>query len=239
MATLSTYREIITTSTYTDEFLDSYNSTLASNIKEHEWEWETYNNKYRKIYLKSNYYEGFYQSYNNSPTTTTSADWYDPVWSAPPPEPVDVRVRRIMHNRQVPTIIGTRQPLQWTRDERELRARETLRRVVGEQRFRQYLKCGFITVQARSGLTYQIFPGHSMTCVWDKGQRIERLCAYLPGFPNTDQLITRYLMILNNEAGFRQLANRWRASQVDRQSAMANVDDRSLVEIFRELKAVA
>jgi hypothetical protein len=46
-----------------------------------------------------------------------------------------------------------------------------------------------------------------MTIVWHKGKMVEKLCVYLPNFPDTDQLIMRYLMALNNESQLRSLSN--------------------------------
>tara|TARA_Y100000034_G_C6761153_1_gene339025 strand:- start:415 stop:753 length:339 start_codon:yes stop_codon:yes gene_type:complete len=76
-----------------------------------------------------------------------------------------------------------------------------------QQKFRAFLKNGFISVRAKSGKVYQIFPGHDITCVFEQGKMIERLCVVLKGnFPPTDQLIVRYLILLNDEEKFRSIA---------------------------------
>jgi hypothetical protein len=94
-----------------------------------------------------------------------------------------------------------------TTDIRETRARETLKRVLGDDKFKRFLKHGFVSVRAKSGLVYQIFPAHGITNVYRDGEHIERLCVVLRGsFPPTDSLIMRYLLILNDERDFRKHA---------------------------------
>ena len=120
-------------------------------------------------------------------------------------------------------------------DIREQRARATLRRVVGDAKFRSFLKTGFVTVQGPSGLTYQIFPGHGITRVFDHGKPVERLCVVLRGdFAPTDSVITRFLMLLNDEAQFRSLAIRSNFSNIRR--ALPEADLRPLLEIFSGMK---
>lgn len=144
------------------------------------------------------------------------------------------RLRDIIRNRQAPYAITSRKHLQPPRDVREVRARETLRRVLGEQKFRSFLKNGFVSVKAKSGLVYQIFPGHDMTKVYKNGQYTEKLCVVLRGqFPPTDSLIMRYLLILNDERDFRKHAI---SHSVYQPSEPKPVDQRPLTEIFKELK---
>ncbi len=148
------------------------------------------------------------------------------------------RLRKMIASRQAPMVITaskTRNPLKVAADIREERARETLRRVLGEEKFRNYVSNGFVSVKARSGLVYQIFPGHGITCVYDRGKMVDRLCVVLNGsFPPTDSLIMRYLMILNNEQQFRGYAIKHSVNQVPQQTV--KIDTRPLTEIFRELK---
>lgn len=125
------------------------------------------------------------------------------------PKPLSARLKEVISKRMAPAIIlnDRRRSLSLAKDVREERARETLRRVVGDQRFRKYLKYGFLDIKAKSGLVYQIFAGHGITCVFDKGKLVDRLCVVLRGeYPPTDSLIMRYLLILNNETQFRSLA---------------------------------
>lgn len=156
-----------------------------------------------------------------------------------PARPLSVgdRLRQMMQARQGPMLLVTRDPLKAAADDRERRARETLQRVLGEDKFRNFLRCGFVSVRAKSGLTYQIFPGHGITCVYRDGQMVERLCVVLTGdFPPTDSLIMRYLIILNNEDQFRSKAVK---HPVKERKQPAQIDLRTLPEIYRELRAVA
>lgn len=73
------------------------------------------------------------------------------------------RLKQILQDRQAPLVITSRKGLGQTTDIREMRARETLRRVLGEDKFRRFIKHGFVSVRAKSGLVYQIFPAHGIT----------------------------------------------------------------------------
>jgi hypothetical protein len=107
--------------------------------------------------------------------------------------------------------------------------------VVGEAQFRNYLTHGFVTARPKSGRHYQIFPGMKMTKVFEQGVLIEELCTYVAGnFPATDQVITRFLMILNNEEDFRLRSNVFERRGVLTLPAPV-VDQRSLVDIYRSL----
>lgn len=119
------------------------------------------------------------------------------------------RLRDLIRRRSGPAIIvGRRDPAATEFDEREERARDTLRRVVGDDQYRRFLKHGFVSLKAKSGRVYCVYPGHQQTLVYQGGRMIEILCVVLRGqFPPTDVLITRYLMLLNDEAGFRKIAN--------------------------------
>lgn len=152
------------------------------------------------------------------------------------------RLRQIIDGRCSPNIIirqnDRRKPLPMPEDIREQRARETLRRVVGDKKFTNFLRAGFLSVKAKSGLVYQIFPGHGITCVFNQGKLVDRLCVVLQGgFPPTDSLIMRYLMILNNENQFRSYAIKHSTTVQVQQYGTA--DMRPLAEIFKELKEKA
>jgi hypothetical protein len=182
-----------------------------------------------------------YKKYQYIDATTCSDNWvvYNPCCINLPPLSPGERLKQILQSRQGPLIIGTRKAIAPSAPERELRARETLQRVVGELQYRKFLKHGFITVRAKSGLVYQLF--HNSTYAWRDGKRVEHLCVVLRGdFPPTDTLIVRYLMILNNEEQFRATANRSQACHSGNPfDAGQRQDLRSLVEIFRELKLAA
>lgn len=136
--------------------------------------------------------------------SSTSSDYVAPTRSR------KTRLRQAIRQRYShPGIVTSRKCIQPAKDIRESRARETLCRVIGQEAYRRFLIDGFVSVRSRrSGKVYVIYPGHNMTKVYDRGVLVERLCVVLPGdFPPTDSLITRYLMILNDEDHFRSLAN--------------------------------
>jgi len=164
----------------------------------------------------------------------TEYNW-NVVW--PVSTPVD-QMRNIITSRHAPAFRpNTRRSIMPVpRDVREQRARETLRRVIGDDKFKNFLRTGFVSVRAKSGMVYQIFPSHGITCVYNNGVQIERLCVVLQGdFAPTDSLIMRYILILNNEKYFRSFANVH--SIVNGEEARTyQPDQRSLVEIFNELK---
>lgn len=154
-------------------------------------------------------------------------------WCSPAPNPRQ-RLLELLHARQAPAIF-VRKPPEPATDVREIRARETLRLCLGEDLFRSFLRHGFISVRAKSGLVYQIFPGHGITRVYRHGVQVERLCVVFKGdFPPADSLIMRFLLILNDEEEFRQHAI---VHGVYKESpAQQQLDLRPLPEIFRELK---
>jgi len=153
------------------------------------------------------------------------------------------RFSQIIQGRCAPNIAirqnTKRQPLPIPADIREQRARETLRRVIGDQKYINFIKHGFISVKGRSGLVYQIFTGHGITHVFDQGNLVDRLCVVLQGsFPPTDSLIMRYLLILNNEQQFRSLAIKHSISGYERSRQDSGpAEIKPLAEIFKELKS--
>lgn len=152
--------------------------------------------------------------------------------------PID-RFRQILQDRQAPYIIGTRKslkPIEQSINPREFRARETLLRVLGEEKFKRFIRDGFVSVRAKSGLIYQIFPGHGITNVYQNGEHIERLCVVLTGdFPPTDSLIMRYLLILNDERDFRKHAVRYTIFK-DRRPERKIVEFEPLTDIWNRLR---
>lgn len=175
-----------------------------------------------------------YGWYSWGNTSATSDAW---VLSQPAPKSPSDLLREMIQARQVPMVFTpTRRPLAAQAPTRELRARATLRRVIGDEKYRRFIKHGFVAVQAASGKVYQLFPGHEMTKVYVNGKLTEKLCVVLSGdFPPTDSLIMRYLMVLNDEDDFRSRANRWGASNTPL-TAPGQPDQRPLVDIFNDLK---
>lgn len=174
-------------------------------------------------------------------TTPTIGIYYNtnvPGYLATPAKTLEQRIKELLRQRIAPPIYTHAKPLGFTKDLREIRARETLHRVLGDDRYKSFLKKGFISVIAKSGLIYQIFPGHDFTKVYNRGIMVDRYCVVLQGgFPPTDSLIMRYLLILNNEKMFESLAHKHGAVQPHDVSVQN--DSRSLLEIFKEYKKAA
>lgn len=165
--------------------------------------------------------------------------WYGKEKAHPVIDAVE-RMREILRTRQSPAVIVRRTSLQRTTDIREIRARQTLRRLIGEVAYQKYSARGFITFKGDSGRTYQIFPGHGKVAVWQQGKQIEQLCVVLTGdFPPTDSVIMRLLLIQESEDRFKKIANVFpsyapglnRACHIE----VAN-QPLSLPEIFSDLK---
>ncbi|MHA1948254.1 MAG: hypothetical protein ACW99G_02660 [Candidatus Thorarchaeota archaeon] len=182
------------------------------------------------IYDKPTHY--FTDPYNRSITLgsgmTVSTDetgrqlWHR-IDSSQFPQSPENRIRKMIQSRMAPAIHVRSRTTERTfvhgherfalgnsKDIREVRARETLCRIVGQKRFSRYLRDGFVSVlNKRSRRLYQIYPGHGLTCVYEKGQVIERLCVHLKGgFAPTDDVIVRYLLAINDEDKLWELANK-------------------------------
>lgn len=186
----------------------------------------------------------WYRAYNTTATSAyTWADdgWYDCqsgwVKSKHLLTPAE-RLAEIMRDRQCPGIRTTRKSLAvQAGDDREMRARETLRMILGEERYRRFLVNGFVSAtNPRTGYTYQIFhSSHHLTHVYKDGKMVRRLCIYLAGnFPPTDFVITLYLMALNNDQRIWDIANK--QEPVVPQERKLITDMPSLVDIYRKLK---
>ena len=193
----------------------------------------THNNTYAKVPYTLTYNDNFtHQVASIFARWESVADtwkFYDPVESRKD------HLKTILKSRHSPAIRTNTKPVGRTNDQRELYARDRLKRVIGEEKYRNFLRTGWVTVKAKSGLTYRIFPGHGITQVYNKGQMTERLCVALSGdWPPTDSLIIRYILILNNEQMFRSKAVPHGVTN-DR-STMHAVDDRSLVEIAKSFR---
>lgn len=164
-------------------------------------------------------------------TSKSSYNWGNSVVQSPAD-----RIKEILRSRRMPGIVTNSKPVGHTIDGREMRARETLHRVIGDEKYNRFLKQGWVSVKARSGLVYRIYPGHGITEVYDRGVMKDRLCVVLNGqFPPTDSLIIRYLLILNNERLFREKAVKHSVSTPSRRVKVA-VEQRPLIEIAREIK---
>lgn len=173
---------------------------------------------------------------------TTASTWYDNDchWHDIAPKTAQQQLAEIMRKRQSPGLHLDRKSLSVGRskDDREERARETLRMIIGDQAFRRFLKSGFVTARnSITGYTYQIFhANHHLTHVYKDGKMVERLCIYLRGkFPPTDFVITMYLLALNNDKRIWEIGNKNGAVTV-RQRCDEIIQPKSLIELYREIK---
>ncbi len=222
-------------------------TTISGNIKTKRLKnisWATTDTKYGRTL------EWTDCDWANSTSTSYATSCYDDEWQmyswadrkpTPPPDPGQ-RLREIMAERAAPRIIipGHRKALDVSKDVRELRARDTLRRVIGDEKFRAFLSRGFVSVKGKDGHMYQLFPGHGITHVFEQGKLIEKLCVVFPGnFTPTDSLIMRYLMLLNNPRQFWDTAIKHGQHNGRQPFEIKPADDRSLNDIYRELKTAA
>ena len=189
----------------------------------------------------------FSNEYTDSNTTYSNSNYFVKssfsILDVAKPLSVSEKLQEIIRSRQAPNIIRgesgiwtpDRNPLGVAKDVREVRARETLHSLIGDQKFRHFLKHGFVSVQNKvSRRVYQIYPGHGLTHVYENGKYIERLCVVLSGnFPPTDSVIVRYLMVINNEEQLWSLSNK---HGVYVAKGAKVIDSRPLTEIFRDLK---
>lgn len=172
------------------------------------------------------------------------------VWN-PVPKSAGERLQEILRSRIAPVFLRKRVSLSQVASLPEMRARETLRTILGEKDYRRFVRDGFVTVVGKrsscgnkSGLVYRIYPGSKMTEVYNQGKMVERLCVVLQGeFPETDALIMRYLLILNDEKQFSSYANRHAVMNFnsDMVAGHMGIDTKklSLPEIWGKLKKVA
>lgn len=187
--------------------------------------------RYATTYGTANTYEyseavdGAFLDYHNHPER-------DELLKTP-----EQRLKQIITERMSPAIHTRHKPVQASKDPREVRARETLRMIIGDEKYRQFLKKGYVSATNRkSGNTYQMYPGHEKTRLIKNGRCVETLCVVLKGqFPPTDSLIVRYLMVLNNEEEFLKLAVKWGVSTKSQQKKAP--ETRSLPAIFNDLRA--
>ena len=158
------------------------------------------------------------------------------------------RISEIIRDRQGPGIIIARSHMRNPEDIREERARQTLKMLIGEDRYKCFLKNGFISAKnPKSGKVYQIFTGTTTTRVYENGKLTAILCVVLKGkFPPTDTMIVRYLLALNDEEKLWRLALDGVSTQIfdaprenPMKSRLEREEPKPLVEIFSNLKSVA
>jgi len=153
------------------------------------------------------------------------------------PKTAQEKLQEIIQARHTPAIHTNRQVMRVSADPREVKAHDTLQLLIGPQRYRQFLKNGYVTIHSQqNGKTYQVYPGTKFTHVYDHGKREQDLCIYLAhDFPPTDQLIAKILLIQTDPNHYHRIANKHRPSQ---KSILAPLpaSTLSLPEIYKELK---
>lgn len=100
--------------------------------------------------------------------------------------------------------------------ESERIAMETLREMISEQEFRNYLRYGFILVKGQSGKIYQVSRQNSHTKVWNRGALVEEVCVRINRqieVPPTDNVIAFKVMIETSEDLFRNNGNIYNMSK--------------------------
>lgn len=182
----------------------------------------------------------FYDKIGVTDTTTISRNYYrwtDYNGVVSPPLAPSERIRQMIRDRVSPAIHRRRTSMSIAMDIREERARQTLRRIIGEQAYKRFIRDGFITVVPKSGLTYRIYPGHGITQVYDRGIMVDRLCVVLQGnFPPTDSLLMRYLLILNDEGEFSKYAVKHSVTQSCSTKLVFPAEAKPLTEAWAKLK---
>jgi len=195
-----------------------------------------------------------------TPWTTggTGAYWYGPIsysatrsyiyhpdntWTELEPTgpiltPRERMLKELRSRLAAPTIIHSRNCLRKSEDEREDRARKTLKRIVGERQYLNFLKNGFVTARnPKSGYVYQIFPSNHLTYVYKDGKCVQTLCIYLRGnFPPTDFVITMYLMALNNDERIWEIGCKHGPREKIRKTEPKQDRSLPLVELYKQFK---
>lgn len=155
-----------------------------------------------------------------------------------------IQMRRIIQHRQAPYAITSNKAARFehmqTVDLREMAARKTLLRMIGDKAYSAFLRKGCLTIKGSSGKHYRIYTGHQVTEVYDKNIHLENLCVVLDGkFCATDSLIMRMILIMNDESAFRQTANVTKPYSRRRPVEATVRPQKSLVEIYRKIKREA
>lgn len=98
----------------------------------------------------------------------------------------------------------------------ERTALETLREMVTEEQFRQYLSQGFLNVRGASGRWYQIFREKQHIKVWYDGLLVEEICIGLKdkAIPPTDKVIALKNLLEVSEDCLRSSGNIYKMAKV-------------------------
>jgi hypothetical protein len=172
----------------------------------------------------------------------SSATWMEAEAKLSPRDRLRAAIKnRLRGNMPAPAIIR-RAPISEA-DIREARARATLRKIVGEKQFANFLRNGFVTIRnPKSGYTYVIpYNSNNLTRVYKDGKLVERLCIHLRhGFTPTDFVITMCLMAFNNDKDIWKVGIKHgfahRNTVYERKAP--NDEEKSLAELFNQFKKV-
>jgi len=97
----------------------------------------------------------------------------------------------------------------WPCGHEEKIALEALREVITEEEYKRYLRTGFLSVRAASGLVYQIRRGRPHIRVWDGNRKVEEICTYIfdKEVPPTDGVLAFKTIVETDEAELRKIGN--------------------------------
>lgn len=114
------------------------------------------------------------------------------------------------HRGQTPRSYGKEKRFDNARPE-EIVALHLLKSMLNDDRdkFKRYLKHGFVTIQGPSGLVYQIKRKSHIIDVWNKGKKLCTLCVYLQDhtIPPTDEVIAKMIICELDEIDIWRRAN--------------------------------
>lgn len=91
----------------------------------------------------------------------------------------------------------------------EIKALQLLRKMVSPEQFRKYLKTGYLSYRANSGLTYVVRHRQAHVLVYKAGKKVCELCVVLDqgDIPPTDAVITKLLMAKFSETSIWKSSN--------------------------------
>jgi len=126
---------------------------------------------------------------------------------------IKYKIRRLKNNLTI--IVKSRAEFFGTIPKNEWTAIDTLREIITEKEFRNYLRYGFILVKGKSGKVYQIFRNKHHIKVWLNGKVIEEVCVRIKNgkIPPTDNVIAFKIMVEADEAYFHQIGNVYKMRQ--------------------------
>jgi len=125
------------------------------------------------------------------------ANWGTPIEEVPKNH-CGVSIRSYHRDRQFDSVTAA-----------EMLALQLLRKMVGQDEFRRYLKHGFILARGASGLAYQI-DRRNRIVVWECGEKLASLCVHLKHdlkTPPTDEVVAKLLIVECDEADIWKRSN--------------------------------